>query len=747
MPIRPPALDDRSFDDLVEEMLARIPAHTPEWTNPRLGDPGRTLIELFAWLVDTLLYRANLIPERQRLAFLQLLGQPLKPAQPAKGLVTVTWGDESHTHAVALKTPATIQGPVPYETQTELTILPIAAEAYYKRPVTEAERHQLHEVILGLRDLYNIEGDPDPYVTTPVFAGGAPDPNGLDVVHRTVDRSLWLALLAPKKELVADVRATLGDTSSGRQQILNVGLVPTTRVPGLFESIGPRAPIPHRWEISYLNAAGELDFVTVDTLPHADSTKGLTQAGIVRLILPSAEFLQAPSNNVLENLFAGVGDAPPRLDDPDKASRLVTWLRLRAMDPSRGLPVEHLSLSWIGINAVDVIQYETITGKVLGVSNGMPHQEFSLSARSVDPRTIRIEVEEPNAGFRPWFRIDDFTTLHHNPTVAREARAYTLDSEAGLIRFGDGVRGRIPEAGQRIRAASMRAGGGRAGNVPPGTLKTMTAVSITGALVNNLKIQQPMPLRGGEDAETLEQAERRIPSLLKHRDRAVTSEDYRILANESPGIDVGRLEVLPRFKPHQRRFNVPGVVSVMVWPDRPMGPAPNPRPDRPFLETVHRHLDVRRPLGTELYVIGCEYIGLGISLSVSIREGFGDATVLQHVREALRRLFWPLPPGGLQGEGWPLGRAVRDQEVEVEVSRVAGINSVVAISLFEKDRTGWRNASHALELREWQLPELLQVVIEVVPPETLTAEAPDLEAGPKPSDAAFVAIPVVPDTC
>ena len=54
-----PNLDDRRFDDLVEDLVARIPAHTPEWTDPRLGDPGRTLIELFAWLGDALLYRAT----------------------------------------------------------------------------------------------------------------------------------------------------------------------------------------------------------------------------------------------------------------------------------------------------------------------------------------------------------------------------------------------------------------------------------------------------------------------------------------------------------------------------------------------------------------------------------------------------------------------------------------------------------------------------------------------------------------
>ncbi|MEZ4639658.1 MAG: hypothetical protein R2856_32645 [Caldilineaceae bacterium] len=44
------------------------------------GDPGLTLIELFSWMADALLYRANLIPERQRLAFLRLLGMTMRPA-------------------------------------------------------------------------------------------------------------------------------------------------------------------------------------------------------------------------------------------------------------------------------------------------------------------------------------------------------------------------------------------------------------------------------------------------------------------------------------------------------------------------------------------------------------------------------------------------------------------------------------------------------------------------------------------
>ena len=63
MPLQPPSLDDRTYDDLLQDLLASIPAHTPEWTAPQQGDPGRTLLELFAWLGDALLYRANLVPE------------------------------------------------------------------------------------------------------------------------------------------------------------------------------------------------------------------------------------------------------------------------------------------------------------------------------------------------------------------------------------------------------------------------------------------------------------------------------------------------------------------------------------------------------------------------------------------------------------------------------------------------------------------------------------------------------------
>ena len=80
MPLPIPNLDDRRFDDLVAEAITRVEAHTPEWSNIAPGDPGSALIDMFAWLAETILYRQNLIPLRQRRAFMNLLSVPLRPA-------------------------------------------------------------------------------------------------------------------------------------------------------------------------------------------------------------------------------------------------------------------------------------------------------------------------------------------------------------------------------------------------------------------------------------------------------------------------------------------------------------------------------------------------------------------------------------------------------------------------------------------------------------------------------------------
>ena len=73
MAIELPNLDDRTYDDLVQEALSMIPTYAPEWTNHNSSDPGITLIELFAYLTEMLLYRQNRVTEANMRMFLQLL--------------------------------------------------------------------------------------------------------------------------------------------------------------------------------------------------------------------------------------------------------------------------------------------------------------------------------------------------------------------------------------------------------------------------------------------------------------------------------------------------------------------------------------------------------------------------------------------------------------------------------------------------------------------------------------------------
>lgn len=71
-------LDEITFKDLVEEAKSLIPMYAPEWTNHNPSDPGITLVELFAWLCEMIIYRIDLVPEKNNLRFLKLLGTQLE---------------------------------------------------------------------------------------------------------------------------------------------------------------------------------------------------------------------------------------------------------------------------------------------------------------------------------------------------------------------------------------------------------------------------------------------------------------------------------------------------------------------------------------------------------------------------------------------------------------------------------------------------------------------------------------------
>ncbi len=215
MPLPIPNLDDRRFDDLVTEAVTRVEAYTPEWSNVAPGDPGLALIDLFAWLTETILYRQNLIPLRQRRAFLNLLAQPLRPPAPASGVVCVD--------ATQLPLPAAIPagqaqfhvGAVTFTSTTDLQPAPLQLvpliKARYQDPDTVAQAR----LISLLRTLYSYD-QPVPFVAQPAF--GADGTMGLGAA---IDGQVWLALVTPKG--FASSAASVGTALAGSTDLSGTG--------------------------------------------------------------------------------------------------------------------------------------------------------------------------------------------------------------------------------------------------------------------------------------------------------------------------------------------------------------------------------------------------------------------------------------------------------------------------------------------------------------------------------------------
>lgn len=84
MSIPVPNLDDRDFSDLVAGARERIRQVAPEWTDLSVHDPGITIVEAFAYLTDTLMYRVNRVPDKLYAVYLNLLGTALYPPSCAE---------------------------------------------------------------------------------------------------------------------------------------------------------------------------------------------------------------------------------------------------------------------------------------------------------------------------------------------------------------------------------------------------------------------------------------------------------------------------------------------------------------------------------------------------------------------------------------------------------------------------------------------------------------------------------------
>ena len=127
-----PNLDDRRFQELVNESKRLVQQRCPEWTDHNVHDPGVTLIELFAWMTDQVIYRLNRVPDKVYVKFLELLGVRLFPPTAARAPVTFWLAapqpDVVHipagTHVATVRTET--EEAITFSTIADLDVVPCA---------------------------------------------------------------------------------------------------------------------------------------------------------------------------------------------------------------------------------------------------------------------------------------------------------------------------------------------------------------------------------------------------------------------------------------------------------------------------------------------------------------------------------------------------------------------------------------------------------------------------------------------
>jgi hypothetical protein len=779
MPLQTATLDDRSYQDLVNEALARIPVHNPEWTNFNESDPGVTLLELFAFLTESLLYRANQVPDRNKLKFLSLLGVPLGPASSARGLVTFS-NDRGPLQTVTLNGDIEVRaGQVPFRTEQGLDVLPIEAQVYFKRQAPAPTEQQ---AIDYYKQLYASYTAVKPgialkyYETVPLSAVNG----GIDLGSDPVDGTVWIALLIRAGDLPSTTADQVRTQIAGRT--LSIGIVPSltggTRsvIPGGTTAQSSSAIL--QFQVPSLPKGGALPddpaqrVAQYRALPAAFPDRSvLDEPGVVEVTLPDAGGLGLWTN--LEPNEPGVGDFPPTLEDTTLDQRLITWLRVSALDPVTQAPsAARAGLLWLGINTVPVTQRTRVANELLPAGTGEPDQWVRLSQTPVVPGSVQLTVTSQGKTVQ-WNEVADLSAAppevpspdSRQPpgasppdtrTVNPDALVFAVDAESGAITFGDGTHGARPPFNGVLRA-TYDFGAGAGGNVGLG------AINSGPSLPAGFSVTNPVRTWGGGDAETAADGVKQVTRYLQHRDRLVTANDFETIALRTPGVDVGRVDVMAAYNPDlmcNEPGDVPGAVTLMVVPRYdPLHPD-TPEPDSLFLCTVCDYLGPRRLVTTELYVRGPDYLEILVSVGVQVVGGLAAAPVYEAVKQALLAFLSPLPASpddaldsqdalltapqlATLKKGWPRNKPVVALELLAVASRVTGVSLINGVQIAVK---GGPSVTQ-IDMPKLNLPRVVGISVtggDPVPVQSLSGTTPTAGDG---TVGQFLPVPIIPEEC
>ncbi|SDI18706.1 putative baseplate assembly protein [Actinokineospora alba] len=425
MALPTPNLDDRSFQDLVDEAKRMVMRRCPEWTDHNVSDPGVTLIETFAYMTDQLLYRLNRIPDRHYVKFLDLLGLRILPPTPARAPVTF-W----------LSTPA----------QTSLSI-PAGTQVGTVR--TENDE----AIVFALRDDLDIRPCELRFVRTQ-------EAGGQETVNRTQRMETNVAFGA------------FGD-EPGVGDVLLLGLseaVPNCAVrldfTGAAKGVGvnPKHP-PLVWE-AWTGTQWTECLVTLD------ETGGLNASGSIIVHLPAEHRISVVDEDRAGWLRARV--VPPLEGQPSYSA-----------SPS----VEGLSACTVGgtgeaINAEIVVN--EVLGEAEGVAGQVLSLSARPALAGVVDAVVEVSGDD---GWTQWRAVDNFAmsgpTDRH--VVLDSFAGEVLFGP--VVRNPDGGvshHGAVPPKGAIVRIREYAIGGGARGNVGTGEIQTLKSSIPFVAAVENL---------------------------------------------------------------------------------------------------------------------------------------------------------------------------------------------------------------------------------------------------------------------
>ena len=700
----PPNLDDRTWQDIVAQAKALIPTYAPEWTDHSPNDPGIALIELFAWIVEGMIYRLNRVPDKNLIAFLNLIGETRNPATPAATLLTFRASPSPGPILVPQGTRAGTRqtaedDAIVFETDRAKTVLPInLRRALVITPGSGGAPGTYAEVTgqLAAAPLSGLKLSIPPGETAMIALGFD------DATTETVSVDVRFTRPVPA---VVDGQA---DPITIDLQYSNPGGAPLT------------ALAPDRW--------------SSDLLETSDGTQGLKRNGPVTALMPTDWESQAPTD--WSHLVPSVA---PVTDALFWIGALITSSATASDIP---FELEYLVFNTaLASNALTIDQPEP-----LGSSDGSAFQQFELRHRPLFKRVgaadpfdhLVVEVREPAeegrlGGWQPLQRVDRFPPGN--------AAVFRLDPITGMIHLGDfdpntgEGNGRIPPVGSEIRAATYRyVAGGRNGNVPPGTVEVLRT-----PVPGLLSAVNPGQGRGGSDEESVEDALRRGPQGLRTRNRAVTAEDYEFLTFEATtdvvkvrclearqfteldGLPPGQQDLIGQPWTYGGLDRSPGRVNVLIIPDGGLD-VPRPVPSPELIIEVADYLTARRTIGAAVHVAGPRYLPIRVTVAVTIfrsalqkgllpsLEDAARAQVAGEMRALIRRYLHPIH-GRADGKGWSFGDAVSVSGLFEFIQPDPQIGFITMISVSDDppayeppDRPPTTSGTSVIELADYEMP-------------------------------------------